>query len=528
MIAWKKLVWGPATFALLGGISCQAAPDESLSEENIGEAQQKIVGGGEATPGEYPWMAEIAVKASENSWVHNCGGSLISPEWVLTAGHCIFERGTLDKIPLANLQITLGEHDRRVAETPAEQVRTPLETIANPGFNNLPGQNDLALIHLSSPVVLNERVQVVRLGADQDGPGQNVWLTGWGTTEPGIGTGPSSPVLKELRTTVIDRNKAVIGIESCTSYLQKESGTVIDDGDICMLSSGSDTIQSGCFGDSGGPVVVRRSPSCTEQIGIHVTGDLLCAAFNVSTRVSTRLAWIKQYVPNIAGDNAYEAETMFHSTGTTYDNGWNIYDNGYASFSHTFTGGPAQLVVRAAGQNANGWPNMRVTVNGTTVYNANVTSATFSDYTVSFTAPVGRAEVRVYFTNDLYQPPLDRNLFLDKVTVLNTGCASSSTFAATLDVYDDWGTGYCARVNLRNTAATPTTNFSVVVDSGNSSVYQWWNSPAIAGTGLHTISPVGWNAAIAPNTTNNSTGFCANRAPGTTTRPIIVSATATY
>lgn len=117
-------------------------------------------------------------------------------------------------------------------------------------------------------------------------------------------------------------------------------------------------------------------------------------------------------------DGTYEAETMFHSTGNSYDGGWNVYDNGYISFTHpTFVGGTQQMTVTAAGENGAGWPNMRVTVGGIPVFGTTVANTGWTNYTFPFTAPVGSAEVRIYFTNDFYQPPLDRNLLVDKATV---------------------------------------------------------------------------------------------------------------
>ena len=43
----------------------------------------RIVGGEEATPHQYPWMAALFI---DDKWF--CGGTLISDEWVMTAGHC--------------------------------------------------------------------------------------------------------------------------------------------------------------------------------------------------------------------------------------------------------------------------------------------------------------------------------------------------------------------------------------------------------------------------------------------------------
>ena len=47
-------------------------------------AEDKIVGGEEATPNQFPWIVALFV---DNAWF--CGGALISENWVLTAAHCV-------------------------------------------------------------------------------------------------------------------------------------------------------------------------------------------------------------------------------------------------------------------------------------------------------------------------------------------------------------------------------------------------------------------------------------------------------
>ena len=140
--------------------------DEILKKQSSGgtikpppSSDSRIVGGTEVSPAcpdcKYPFMAQIQLDGD-----HRCGGALIHPEWVLTAGHCLEDRTYQDTI-LNNperLTVRMGVHDQTKSslDEPWREEITVDDIVMHPDWiyqNNSSGMiinlhNDIALIHL--------------------------------------------------------------------------------------------------------------------------------------------------------------------------------------------------------------------------------------------------------------------------------------------------------------------------------------------------------------------------------------------
>jgi secreted trypsin-like serine protease len=250
---------------------------EEYGGEDYQTIQDPIIGGSVAALGAWPWQAQISIPG----FSHWCGGSLLSPDWIVTAAHCAQE-------PVGSYTVVMGEHDRSVVDG-AEQTRTVAAVIVNPAYpaGTSPGHHDVALFKLSSPVNLTSRVRTIRPAVAGDGSGQNSLVSGWGNTSPGSG---ASNLLMQA-TLPIATNAAcdaapnlvrdLFADEICAGFLNGQSG--------------------GCHGDSGGPLSVERAPGVRELVGVVSWGQgTICGTYTVFGRVSSQVNWIRKYVFDVA------------------------------------------------------------------------------------------------------------------------------------------------------------------------------------------------------------------------------------
>jgi secreted trypsin-like serine protease len=217
--------------------------------------QRDVVGGDRATDGMFPWMVRLSM---------GCGGALIAPRVVLTAGHCVQGSGPDDSI-----EITAGHVDLK---SPTVITAQSVQVVRAPNFSGETRGNDWAVIQLDRTLGLPT------LGLSQGKAGNEGPFTvmGWGQTSEG-----AMRQQMRLRYAAVP---VVADAECATDYEQVGVELNAEDS-ICAGRTGVDT----CQGDSGGPMVRRNAKGRWLQVGI-VSWGLGCARPGfpgVYTQVST-------------------------------------------------------------------------------------------------------------------------------------------------------------------------------------------------------------------------------------------------
>ncbi len=193
-----------------------------------------ILGGTDATNA--PWAAQV----SWNSMGFECSGTVVAPQWVLTAGHCANKGGM--SVRVGSTQLGGGD-----------QVTVDQEQV-DPSA-------DLALLHLASPV----NVPTVTLATADPKVGAINEIYGWGMTAPGSGPAQVLKVAK-VKVRTLDCVDAAQGPAICSTRL---TGSAYN-------------------GDSGGPEMAAG-----QEVGVCSTGDENGKSQQYAS-ISANRTWIQQ------------------------------------------------------------------------------------------------------------------------------------------------------------------------------------------------------------------------------------------
>ncbi|KAH3729979.1 uncharacterized protein LOC127852679 [Dreissena polymorpha] len=252
--------------------------------------RKRVVGGSSLLPGEWPWLVSMhflkTPKYTDLPWQsQNCGASLIHPQWLLTAAHCVSDVLHEGSSDTNNWRVVLGEHVQG-REEGTEQNLTVDKIVTHPMYMQEPEdtlRNDIALVKLSSPAHMSEYVNTICIEPNYTAPVHNYCVTaGWGHLVEGSFFAAEMPHHASVQ---------IVPTSVCIDRYNLPEGDklAIDASVICAATEGRDS----CQGDSGGPLACFHDGHWT-QVGV-VAGGLGCANPQypgVYTRVNFYYDWI--------------------------------------------------------------------------------------------------------------------------------------------------------------------------------------------------------------------------------------------
>src|SRR3954470_1758603 len=139
-------------------------------------AAQAVADGSDVPDGKYTFSAALSfpliTRADGSTYSSACSGALISPSWIITAGHCLHDgnRNRITGPPHYEGQVTVGG---ATLSGPGGQSRHGVEVRQSP-------TEDVALVRLDRPVF---GIAPLRVSPVPPRAGEVLRLTGWGSVD---------------------------------------------------------------------------------------------------------------------------------------------------------------------------------------------------------------------------------------------------------------------------------------------------------------------------------------------------------
>ncbi|XP_061181249.1 uncharacterized protein LOC133189870 [Saccostrea echinata] len=261
----------------------------------VPQTQNMVISGKAAQNGEWPWQISLKYLGR-----HNCGGSIIHPDWILTAAHCV-DSGSGFEIGMGNINNTAFTVDGQLIGVSQVYIHEDYTSSTYASYV------DLALLRLARPIYYNDRVRPICLATQREGL-RNCFVTGWGASHYEGGTRVLPEILQETGVLVVNNT------ECRKMWAKVSTSVVIQDTVVCV--DNREPFSPVCNGDSGGPLVCQDDRGYWKLLGVTSRGPTGCVYRDylpaMYQGVPSAIAWISRKT----GLNFDAAGTPSPYTGT--------------------------------------------------------------------------------------------------------------------------------------------------------------------------------------------------------------------
>jgi len=260
---------------------------DNCPEEEICKDTNKIVGGCQVEPNTFPWQVYVAKRIPGTSKIGQCGGTILCPNLIMTAAHCVnecdeyssCEHNSCPPVSKSRLSVEVGKH--RLMGTDGELYGVE-RIIPHP---NYPLNEeycldkhdyDYAILELEGKVPLNTEkgsiAAAVYLPNPSDGGefarGENLVVSGWGNRR-------SHVLVEDCRPEKLNAVKQYQMDDECSDkfFFKPDIMMCVGSKDFPDLPS-----KGSCQGDSGGPLVwLDKSNDKVKLVGVVSFGPDPCS-----------------------------------------------------------------------------------------------------------------------------------------------------------------------------------------------------------------------------------------------------------